>query len=66
MIVASDRGAILHFARRYDDAIRSSKVLTVEPDEPRAPDRRLLAESGRYTEAHVDVAQIGRGPWPWA
>ena len=60
MIVAVDRGAILMFARRYDEA--ASQFLAVLAVEP-GPGRAYLvveayAEQGRYAEA---LALLDRG-----
>ena len=72
LIIATDRGAILHFARQHDRAIEQFRaVLDIEPTFPRAPG--LIV--GAYTEkAQFDEALDGiekwrrwdKGPWPWA
>jgi TolB-like protein/DNA-binding winged helix-turn-helix (wHTH) protein/Tfp pilus assembly protein PilF len=71
MIVATDQGAILHFARRYDDAIlQFQKVLAQEPSLGRAHlIVASLVQRGRYAEAlaHLETwRKTDPGPWTWA
>ena len=71
LIIATDTGAILFFARQYDRAIEQFRaVLAVEPTFGRAS---LIAfayvEKGQLAEAlaHVDTwVKHEDGPWPWA
>jgi TolB-like protein/DNA-binding winged helix-turn-helix (wHTH) protein/Flp pilus assembly protein TadD len=71
-VVATDKGAILYFARQYDGAIEQLRaVLDLDPGMSRA---HLLcfayAEKGQFTEAlaHIDVWRRRHqdGPWPTA
>ncbi len=71
LIVAVDRGAILHQARRFDEAIRQFQaVLAIDPGFPRA---NIIVgsytEQGRYKDALARIAtwrKLDRGPWPAA
>lgn len=53
LIIASDRGAILYLARRYDEALAQFRaVLTMDPTFPRAQVMMyVLVEKGMYEEA---------------
>lgn len=70
LIIASDHGAILLYARQYDRAIQVfQQVLAADPDFPRA---HLIisafVEQGRYAEALADFQRwqhIEDQPWSW-
>lgn len=70
--VATDKGAILYFARQYDGAIEQFRaVLDLDPGMSRAHLLCLAyAERGQFTEAlaHIDVWRRRHqdGPWPSA
>jgi TolB-like protein/Tfp pilus assembly protein PilF/predicted Ser/Thr protein kinase len=71
LIIASDRGALLYFARQYDRSIEQFRqVLAVEPGFPRAfiivnP----LTENGMVAEALAEIERFRRygedAPWTW-
>jgi TolB-like protein/DNA-binding winged helix-turn-helix (wHTH) protein/Tfp pilus assembly protein PilF len=71
LIIATDTGAILFFARQYDRAIEEFRaVLAVEPTFGRAS---IIAfaylEKGQVAEALAQVDTMVKhvdGPWPWA
>jgi len=68
-IIASDRGAILYYARQYDRAIEQLRaVLDMDPHFPRAGlAQSAYLEKGMYAES---MAELNRwpheGPWYWA
>jgi len=69
LIIAVDRGAILHFARQYDRAIEQFRsVLAVDPNFPRAS--IIIAsyvEKGMFREALAEVERrrrLDNTPWP--
>lgn len=71
LIIAADRGAILYFARQYDQAIEQFRaVLEIEPTFSRAT---LIipayAAKGQFDEALESIEKRRRwheDPWPWA
>lgn len=71
LIIAADRGAILYFARQYDQAIEQFRaVLDIEPTFSRAT---LIipayAAKGLFDEALDSIEKRRRwheDPWPWA
>jgi TolB-like protein/DNA-binding winged helix-turn-helix (wHTH) protein/Flp pilus assembly protein TadD len=73
LIITTDRGAILYFARQYDRAIEQFRaVLDMEPNFSRA---HLVVvayvENGQVTDAlaHIETwrrAETDPTPWPWA
>ncbi len=71
LIIATDRGAILHFARRHDEAIELFRmVLDLEPTFARAHLIVLAyAQQGAFEPALQEVRawqEIEAGPWPLA
>lgn len=72
LIVATDNGAALYFARRNDLAIKRFRaILDIHPGFPRA----LLivgayVQEGRYQEAYEEIQErrrdVGNLPWVWA
>ena len=57
LIIAADNGAILYYARRYDEAIEKWRsVLQIDPDFPRAHVIvQAYVEKGMYPEALADL-----------
>lgn len=58
LIIATDRGAILYYARRYDDAISQLRsVLAMDPDFLRAHGLFIAAENqaGRFAEVEAYI-----------
>ncbi len=70
LIIASDNGAILLFARQYDRAIEKFRsVLAMDPEFPRAHlIRTAYLEKGMFAEALADLDVHGPrvNPWYWA
>jgi tetratricopeptide (TPR) repeat protein len=69
LIIATDYGALLFFARQYDRAIEQFRsVLEMEPNFPRAHMLAVVyAQKGLFAEALADVKTWDRGnPWSWA
>jgi tetratricopeptide (TPR) repeat protein len=69
LIIASDRGVILYYARQYDPAIRQFRaVLEMEPKFNRAAVISAAnAEKGMYSEALADLNRwrSNENPWYW-
>ena len=69
LIIASDNGAILLFARQYDRAIEKFRsVLAMDPEFPRAHlIRTAYLEKGMFAEALADLDVHGPqvNPWYW-
>jgi tetratricopeptide (TPR) repeat protein len=71
LIIAADRGAILHFARRYDEAVQQFlAVLAIDPKFGRAHlIYASLVQQGKYAEALSRIEawrRIDSGPWQGA
>jgi len=68
LIIATDRGAFLYFARRYDSAIQQlNTVLEMEPNFPRAHIvAYAYAQKGEYDSALLDLQRwrgLDSSPW---
>ena len=67
LIIASDHGATLYYARQFDRAIAQlAKVREMDPDFPRASiilDAYL--QKGMLDEAMADFKKMPSGNWPW-
>jgi tetratricopeptide (TPR) repeat protein len=68
LIIATDRGAFLYFARRYDPAIEQlNTVLEMEPNFPRAHIvAYAYAQKGEYASALLDLQRwrgLDSSPW---
>lgn len=68
LIIATDRGAFLYFARRYDPAIEQlNTVLEMEPNFPRAHMvAYAYAQKGEYASALLDLQRwrgLDSSPW---
>jgi TolB-like protein/Tfp pilus assembly protein PilF len=68
LIIATDRGAFLYFARRYDSAIEQlNTVLEMEPNFPRAHMvAYAYAQKGEYDSALLDLQRwrgLESSPW---
>jgi len=71
LIIATDDGAILYFARQYDRAIeRWRSVLELDPDFPRAHMiQAAYIEKGMFAAALADFETMGLNPadpWYWS
>ena len=71
LIIAVDNGAILYFARQYDQAIQ--KFRAVRDMEPNFPRLHIVVfayvEKGMYAEALADTKnwpEAGSSPWFWS
>lgn len=72
LIIAADRGAILYYARRYDDAIEQFRsVLELEPGFPRAYlIVNAYAEKGEFANAFAAIERrrhaLNDETWNWS
>ena len=71
LIIATDRGTILYYARQYDPAIAECRgVLSMDPrfDLARAFAVFALAKEGKFPEAleEIDGGSTGDSAWFWA
>jgi tetratricopeptide (TPR) repeat protein len=64
LIIATDRGQIFHYARRYDRAIEQFRA--VQEMDPKSPRVHLIiysyVESGRFAEALADL-EVWKREW---
>ena len=71
LIIASDNGAILYYARRYDRAIE--RFRTVREMDPNFPHSGMIrwayAQNGMFSDALAEIDKgrllTGDGPWVW-